>query len=137
MRQGPVLRSPPGERQARLAFTSFLPGDGYINEYTVTVNADGLVATASVISTPDGHGLPDFIQQLSDDFRGWAGTRSWRSLESQLQVDATWHTGGHVALQFHLTPSVYDKWTVGVEFTPEAGEELQTLGRELAAFMTE
>ena len=137
MTEGPVLTSRAWERQARLAFATYLPGDGYISEYTVKVNADGLTASAPVITTADGYGLPGFIQQLADDFRGWEGTRSWRSLEDQLRIDASWKHGGHVALLFHLTPSVEDKWTLAVEFTLEAGEELRSLGEELAAFTNE
>lgn len=80
---------------------------------------------------------PTFIQQLVDDFRGWEGTRSWRSLEDQLRIDATWTGGGHVELSFRLTPSVQDKWAVNVRFTLEAGEELRSLRDGLAAFMSE
>lgn len=131
-----MLTSRASERQARLAFTSYLPGDGYISEFTVTANAEGLTATAPVLTTPgDGYGLPGFMKQLADDFRGWEGIRSWRSLEDQLRVEAAWHDGGHVSLLFHMTPSVYDKWAVTVEFTLEAGEELCRLGEDLASFM--
>lgn len=130
-----MLTSRTWERQARLAFASYLPGDAYIGEFTVTVSADGLTASAPVITTPEGYGLPGFMQELADDFRGWDGTRLWRSLENQLRVEATWQDGGHVALLFHLTPSVYDKWTLSVEFTLEAGEELRTFGEDLDAFM--
>lgn len=135
MTEGPVLTSRAWERQARLAFASYQPGDEYVSEFTVTVNADGLTASAPVISTLDGYGLPSFMRELADDFRGWDGTRSWRSLEDQLRVEATWQDGGHVALLFHLTPSVYDKWTLSVEFTLEGGEELQTFSKDLAAFL--
>jgi uncharacterized protein DUF6228 len=76
------------------------------------------------------------MQELADDFRGWDGTRSWRSLEDQLRIEATWQSGGHVRLLFHLTPSVDDKWTVSVAFTLEAGEELRTLSKDLAALMS-
>ena len=54
----------------------------------------------------DGSELPDFIQERADSFRGWRGTRTWESLEHQLQVEATWADGGHVRLKFQITPSV-------------------------------
>lgn len=132
-----MLEAREWDRPVRLSFSAFLPGDEYINQYEVVVNADRLSASVPVISNPEGYGLPGFIQALSDDFRGWSGVRSWRSLEDQLRVEATWQSGGHVKLVFHLTPSVYDSWTLSVEFVLEAGEELQTLGVRLAAFMTE
>lgn len=136
MAEGPVITSRAGERQARLAFASYLPEDGYISEFTVTANADGLTATARVITpSGDGYGLPGFIRKLADDFREWEGVRSWRSLEDQLRVEATWRDGGHVSLRFHMTPSVYDNWTVSMNFTLEAGEELCRLGEDLASFM--
>lgn len=136
MAEGPVLTSRAWERQARLAFVSYLPEDDYISEFTVTANADGLTAIAPVTTTTgDGYGLPSFIQELADDFRGWEGIRSWRSLEDQLRVEAAWRDGGLVTLQFHMTPSVCDMWTVTMNFTLEAGEELRRLGEDLAAFL--
>jgi hypothetical protein len=52
-----VLTSRAWERQARLAFASYRPEDAYISEFTVSVDADGLTATAPVITTPEGYGL--------------------------------------------------------------------------------
>ncbi len=57
-------------------------------------------------------------------------------LEDQLRIDASWRSGGHVALVFHMTPTVYDKWSLSVEIALEAGEQLQHLAREFEAFMS-
>ena len=41
-----------------------------------------------------GYGLPAFVEQLADAFRGWEGTRSWESAYHDLGVEATWTTSG-------------------------------------------
>jgi hypothetical protein len=108
--------------------------DDYISEYVVRVSADGLSAVVPVIASVGGDDLPGFVDELCGAFRGWEGARHWRSLESQLQIEATWVNGGHVQLRFRARPSIYDKWAVSVDFTLEVGEELQQLGADLRAF---
>lgn len=56
-------------------------------------------------------------------------------LRTNLRVEAAWRDGGLVTLQLHMTPSVCDMWTVTMNFTLEAGEELRRLGEDLAAFL--
>lgn len=136
MADGPVLTSRAWERAVNVAFQAFQSVDDYVSEFVVEVTADDLAARVPVLVAPGSRELPQFLGDLSDDFRGWDGIRSWQSLEDQLRVDATWLSGGHVALLLHITPSVYDKWTLTVEVTVEAGEELRGLARELEDFMT-
>jgi hypothetical protein len=109
---GPVLTAEPWERSVRLAFSGYEATDDHVGEYVVSADADGLAAQSTVVTTLGGDGLAEFIQKLADDFRGWPGTRHWRSLEDQLQIEASWQSGGHVALRFQIRLSVYDKWAV-------------------------
>lgn len=118
---GPVLTARSWERRVELAFSDYRSMDDYIGEYLVRVNADGLTAMVPVIASVGGDDLSAFVDELSEDFRGWDGTRHWRSLEDQLQIEATWADGGHVRLRFRARPSIYDLWTVTVDVTLEAG----------------
>jgi hypothetical protein len=89
-----------------------------------------------VLSLAGGDGLPAFLESLASSFRGWTGAQTWRSLEDQLRVEATWANGGHVTLLFRIKPSVYETWEVAASFTVEAGAEMQTLASELARFLS-
>lgn len=133
---GPVLTAHHNldERQVQLSFMAYQPMDNYVGEYLVTALAETMQVSVPVIASLGGDNLPGFIRGLTEDFKGWQGVQSWRSLEDQLRIDAEWRSGGHVVLGFHLTPSVYDKWKLSVDITLEAGEEMTNLSRDLEAF---
>jgi hypothetical protein len=104
-------------------------------EYTVRLTGNGLAAEALVLSLDTaGHGLPAFIRDLAENFRGWDGTRTWENADHDLGVDATWTTRGHVDLRWWLTPSTYDKWVASVVVEVEAGAEMSEFARDLSAF---
>jgi len=105
-------------------------------EYTVRISAPGMTAETTVMNAGDGNELPEFIQELAGSFRGWGGTRTWESLEHQLQVEATWADGGHVRLRFQITPGVYGHWDACVIVPVEAGAEMQALADTLAGYLT-
>jgi hypothetical protein len=51
---------------------------------------DGLSASGRVVHNyaTGFEDLADFFQKQADDWRGWAGTRRWESLEGDLEVEA-------------------------------------------------
>ncbi|MCF4123741.1 DUF6228 family protein [Antribacter sp. KLBMP9083] len=70
--------------------------------------------------------LPDFLRGLSDDFRGWTGERTWRSLEDELRVTA--RHDGHVHLRWELTHPYGDApWTFTTTTRHGAGEDMRSL----------
>ena len=81
-----------------------------------------------------GNGLPKFLEQLAEQFRGWDGTRTWENADHDLGVEATWGSRAHVNLRWWITPSIYDKWSASVVVEVEAGAEMAALARELSAF---
>jgi hypothetical protein len=95
-----------------------------------------LTVESPVLSLAGGDGLGAFLDHLANNFRGWTGTRMWRSIEEQLRIEATWADGGHVTLRFLITPSIYERWEVAVSFTVEAGAEMQTLASETTRFFS-
>jgi hypothetical protein len=132
-------------REAQIEFASprfryrdasdpYLASDDMV-EYTVRLSGNGLAAEALVLSLDTaGSGLPAFLEQLGEDFRGWNGTRTWENQDHDLGVEATWSSRGHVDLRWWITPSIYDKWSASVVVEVEAGAEMSALARELSSF---
>jgi hypothetical protein len=140
-----ALRWGDGDRKAEIEFASprfryrdasepYLASDDMV-EYTVRLSGNGLAAEALVLSlNTAGSGLPAFLAQLGEDFRGWNGTRTWENPDHDLGVEATWSSRGHVELRWWITPSIYDKWSASVVVEVEAGAEMSALASELSSF---
>jgi len=140
-----ALRWGDGDRKAEIEFASprfryrddsdpYLASDDMV-EYTVRLSGDGLAAEALVLSlNTAGSGLPAFLEQLGEDFRGWDGARTWENQDHDLGVEATWSSRGHVDLRWWITPSIYDKWSASVVVEVEAGAEMSALASELSSF---
>jgi Family of unknown function (DUF6228) len=127
--------------ERRLRIHGYKRRDGYPDEYAVEVVAHGLNA-AFAICTEVGDRLSEFVRALADDFVGWEGERAWHSLEDELTLIATHHSGGHVKLVW--TASRYSEWnermklwSVTVTFLPEAGEQMTKLADDLETFFKE
>ncbi|MFI2486886.1 DUF6228 family protein [Promicromonospora kroppenstedtii] len=71
--------------------------------------------------------IPHFLRGLYEDFRGWAGDRTWHSLESELQLTAL--HDGQVHLRWELTHRPYDdaRWTFSTTTRHGAGEDMRRL----------
>lgn len=140
-----ALRWGSGDRVAEIEFASprfryrdasdpHLASDDMV-EYTVRLSGNGLVAEVLVLSHDTaGTGLPAFLKQLGEDFRGWGGTRTWVNPDRDLGVEATWSSSGHVDLRWWITPSLYDNWNASVVVQVEAGAEMSALAGELSSF---
>ncbi|WP_234388277.1 MULTISPECIES: DUF6228 family protein [Streptomyces] len=74
--------------------------DDLMHDFLVT--AQGKSARIEVmVRTWDGDGLDVFLAELAEEFRGWNGTKIWRSLEDDLTLAAE-HAGSHVRLTWGL-----------------------------------
>jgi hypothetical protein len=105
--------------------------DGYLFvDFMVDLTGPGLAASSSV-RTIEGQivgasGLSSFASQLADMWKGWAGPRTWESVEHDLEVLATHDGRGHVDLRFTLNESYRpDAWTAAVVLQVDAGEDLK------------
>ena len=67
-------------------------------------------------------------RELAEDFRGWSGERTWRSVNRELRVTATHHSGGHVGLCWTLAEP---HWELSVAVTVDAGEDMRRLASEV------
>jgi hypothetical protein len=95
------------------------------------------VSIETSVRTWGGDGLDTFLSSLAEDFRGWEGTRTWRSLERDLTLSAEHRPGGHVHLRWgiHDHPPSED-WQFEATTVHEAGEEMRNLATEIRAFLT-
>ncbi|WP_425281784.1 DUF6228 family protein [Streptomyces ficellus] len=76
------------------------------------------------------------LPSLAEDFRGWKGARSRRSLERDLTISAEHRPGGYV----HLTWGIHDRspseeWHFETTTVHAAGEEMRNLAVESQMFL--
>jgi len=102
--------------------------------------AEGVDLLASMwVETLYGDAIDSFAAGLARDFRGWDGTRTWKSFRGELELRAT-HTGRVVELAWTLhhpgpaweSPGFWD-CTVRTFVTP--GEELRRFSADVAEFL--
>ncbi|MFI6855635.1 DUF6228 family protein [Streptomyces sp. NPDC050416] len=100
------------------------------------VTAQGESARIEVmVRTWDGDGLGIFLAELAEDFRGWNGTRTWRSLEDDLTLAAE-HAGSHVRLTWGLHVPLPDgEWRFEMTTSHAPGEDMRRLAIEMRTFL--
>jgi hypothetical protein len=109
----------------RLAYD---PDDGDFGIVGIEIRADGLSCDGS-IPTLGGEGLDAFLARLAADWRGWHGTRTWRSFRHDLRIEAT-HRGARVELMFIIRRDFeLDAWEVRFPLLIAPGESLSRLAR--------
>ncbi|GAA3002045.1 hypothetical protein JCM13580A_18170 [Streptomyces drozdowiczii] len=88
------------------------------------------------VETWGGDGLDSFLGSLAEDFRGWEGVRTWRSLCYDLTLSAEHHPGGHVRLAWGIrdrAPS--EEWRFEATTWHAAGEDMRNLAADIHTFI--
>ncbi|WSB18745.1 DUF6228 family protein [Streptomyces albidoflavus] len=108
--------------------------DDLMRDFLVT--AQGEAARIEVmVRTWDGDGLDVFLAELAEGFRGWNGTRTWRSLEGDLTMAAE-HAGSHVRLTWGLHDRLLDdEWRFELTTIHAPGEDMRRLAIEMHTFL--
>ncbi|CAL9280021.1 DUF6228 family protein [Streptomyces sp. SudanB66_2053] len=109
--------------------------DDLMRDFLVT--AEGEWARLEVmVKTWDGDGLDVFLAELAEGFRGWNGTRTWRSLEGDLTLAAE-HAGSHVRLTWGLHEQLFDDggWRFETTTVHAPGEDMRRLAIEMRTFL--
>ncbi|MEV8077406.1 DUF6228 family protein [Streptomyces pseudogriseolus] len=136
---GPVVRvGSPGPGPARLLLSE--PTRPFEDEPTLDflIRACGPWGSIETsVRTWDGDGLDTFLSSLAEDFRGWAGVRTWHSLYYDLTLSAEHRPGGYV----HLTWGIHDRapseeWHFEVTTACAAGEDMLNLAAGMRTFLT-
>jgi hypothetical protein len=99
----------------------------------VTVEGSGLSASTKVAHLGGSDGLSDYWADLSQNWRGWTGEKSWHSLEYDFWLSATSDRTGHVTLKVTLECHSPWTWKTQALVTIEAGQ-LQRLAANALGF---
>nr|WP_310726943.1 DUF6228 family protein [Streptomyces sp. N2A] len=128
----------PGPSPVHLLFCELARpfGDDPMLDFLVKARGQG-VRIETLVRTWDGDGLDTFLFSLAEDFRGWGGSRTWRSTEHDLTLSAEHRPGGYV----HLTWGIHDRppseeWHFEATTVHAAGEEMRNLAAEIHTFLT-
>jgi hypothetical protein len=90
------------------------------NFFLATLRSRGVNGTAKV-GTYMSNGVADFFADFARHWKGWEGSKEWRSLEGELSLTARSDTLGHVYLTSTLREGAPDKWTLRANLVLEAG----------------
>jgi len=108
-------------------------GSAVPHSLTAELRVDSLVATRTV-EHHYASGFADlavFVESLTDDWRGWTGSRRWESLEGELELIAT--HDGHVRLAVTLRAANPSEWSATGTITIDPGEPLSAAARDVRA----
>jgi Family of unknown function (DUF6228) len=128
----------PGQQPVHLLLSGLTRPYGVDSTLDFLVKARGQwVSIETSVRTWDGDGFDVFLSSLAEDFRGWKGARTWRSLERDLTISAEHRPGGYV----HLTWGIHDHppsetWHFETTTVHAAGEEMRNLAAEVHTFLT-
>ncbi|MEU0334460.1 DUF6228 family protein [Streptomyces sp. NPDC006193] len=108
--------------------------DDVMRDFLVTARGESVRIQVKV-RTWDGDGLDVFLAELAEDFRGWNGIRTWRSLEGDLTLAAE-HAGSHVRLRWGLRDRLPDgEWRFEMTTSHAPGEDMRRLAIEMRTFV--
>ena len=96
------------------------------NEYIeVCYQTNGINISTRPYLYTDGIELANFFKSMANDWKGWQGSKSWASIESDFELEATNDGTSSVELSFSLRKNVGadDDW----EFKGKIKLELGTL----------
>ena len=99
------------------------------DDYWITVQVEGASVRAKSDNYPGGDGLPQFFEAMAKEWRGWKGTRDWKSPMGGFSLEADHDGRGHVALEINFGPAP-DGWrfTATLQLAPG---ELEGIAIEL------
>lgn len=112
----------------------------YVGEsFTVTIEDEGLRAARGVfVFSHDWAALTSFFADLAESWRGWDGTKEWRSIEGDLEIEARSDPGRHCLLSFTVRNGPVYTWTARVnDISIDAGEDLASLAEAVRNWAAE
>ncbi|MEU3774443.1 DUF6228 family protein [Streptomyces sp. NPDC032472] len=105
-------------------------------DFTVRATAAGVGGVEVSVRTWAGDGLDAFLHRLAEDFRGWDGARTWRSLEGDLTLSAAHASGGRVHLAWGLHGGApAGGWRFEATTVHAAGEDMRHLADGVREFL--
>jgi hypothetical protein len=108
---------------------------GWLEKYRLRLTSDDLNAVTRVDNALYRVMLPEFFTQLSNNWKGREGEKSWSALEDEYRIEASTSETGHVTLKVTVNLHQY-QWRANAEIIVEAGqlEKIEKDVRELFKF---
>jgi hypothetical protein len=107
---------------------------GWLESYAIELEALDFHVQARVGNPGYGHPPSQLFEEIAVSWTGWEGTKSWFSMEGELELEATSDRTGHVTLTVAIPASANQRqWSARVAVTIEAGQ-LERLAEEAGAF---
>ncbi|WP_236241429.1 DUF6228 family protein [Streptomyces sp. CC228A] len=106
--------------------------------YAVEARAPGLIARVNeVVAWICDNDLTTFLDALAADYWGWAGERTWHTMDRDLAVSAVFRSGGYIGLTWTIRPwrSVAGDWSTSVTTWLEAGEQMSSFASDIRHFL--
>jgi Family of unknown function (DUF6228) len=107
--------------------------DGWLYSYVVELSARDFRASVRVENPGFGHPPTQLFQELVPYWTGWKGQKSWRSLEGELEIDATCDLTGHITLLISIPANGHTLWSAQAGVLIEAGQ-LEAVARSADIF---
>ena len=115
-----------GENGRRLILDGPNPKDGY----TATLQIESGEVSRTVHEF--GNGLPGFVADLADSWRGWPGPKTYRSLEGELELTAVHDGLGTVTLEVTVRQPWPPEWAATATLDLGAGAQFEALAVTIA-----
>ena len=106
------------------------------NYYLATNRASGFGVGQNVYAyDPKNEGLAKFFAELATEWKGWAGSRTWSSLEGEFEIECEHDGLGNIGTVARLHKNRYYGvgWTGEIHFEISAGQ-LDQITHELTRF---
>jgi len=93
---------------------------GELDHFTVEIDGPAIRATAPVYAY-GAERLPDLFHRMAREWKGWAGTLEWGSVEGEFELACTADGLGHVTFEVSLSTSLPGGWQVHTTAQLDAG----------------
>ena len=110
--------------------------DGSEEFWIAELSGHGVSARRRVYAYRPHGGFDGTFKEMSAAWRGWEGEKTWRSLESELQIVSTHDGLGHVKIAVELRMNSKADWRVRGVLVVEAGQ-LDGLAAEAEEFLND
>lgn len=133
---GPVADAEIFDGRTRLTLAEPVGPGSVVDYLTVRIEGPDLSASRQVYAGWESgfSGLAVYFETLAESWRGWDGEQVFESIEHDLRIVAT--HDGHVHLEVRLWESTEPRgWQVRAELRIDAGEQLASASRDVAALV--
>jgi len=106
----------------------------WLSYYSVTLIAPSMEATVRVDNAPYGVSPVNLFSEISEQWKGWEGEKSWGSLEGEFNLSVKNDSVGHVIFFTSVQTEAYPQNSkMVIEFEVELGQ-LEYLKKQAVEF---